>query len=377
MDGQQGRYNSTSRIRIPRWLAVMSGLLGALVGIATNLYASEFRHLLDSTSPGISATTISIVGAAVVSSAATLIIYRLISRRQQQSIILSRTIKIGAEAVIDIPSMGDSVVGRSIKYLESKRKSSDLIILLHGLALDASDFRGYMAESRYHCVALTMYGFNVEEVNDSDYQPISLEAQVGLLRYALSGIMSKYPSKRISIVGFSFGADMIMFLAKFSPEWLRRARVKRLVLLDPNVNNSTLSISSQIAQVDAERPLKQIDGVLESASTVAEFRNLCQYLYKITSKNFAQTRRHAGDVVAMWTSDDYGDFLDRLGQVISGTEEVYVVLSRSYEIHLNEIVRRARARGLDIGKMERSQSDHFDLISPRNLRDLLEGIISD
>ncbi|MGH3886076.1 MAG: alpha/beta fold hydrolase [Pseudonocardiaceae bacterium] len=376
MDGQQGGNSSMGYIRISRWLAALSGMLGAFVGIATNLYASEFRRLLENTRLGVSATTASIVVAAVVSSATTLVIYRLISRRQRQPVVFSKAVKIGAAAVADMPGVKDSVVGRSIKYLESERKSRDLVIFLHGLALDASDFRGYMAESRYHCVALTMYGFNAEEVNDSDYQPISLEAQVGLLCFALSDIISKYPKKRISIVGFSFGADMIMFLAKFTVEWLRKAQVKRAILLDPNINNSTLSISSQIAQVDLERPLKQVDSVLESASTVAEFRNLCEYLYKITGKNFAQTRRHACDVVAMWTGDDYGDFLDRLGRVISATGDVYVVLSRSYEIHFNEIVRGARARGLDVGKMETSQCDHFDLISPRNLKDLLEGIIT-
>ena len=54
-------------------------------------------------------------------------------------------------------------------------------MFVHGLGLDANDFRPYMAESRFHCIALTLYGFNTEEKDDPHYRPISLQSHVQLL----------------------------------------------------------------------------------------------------------------------------------------------------------------------------------------------------
>ena len=365
-----------SGLHMPRRLGVVSGFIGTILGLATNLYSSAFRHAIAISGNRLTSVIISVIIATAAASAATALIYRwLVRRTQLHAQIISRELPIGSDALTYVVDEQDSVVGRSLHFLEAKRDSPELVIFLHGLGLDSDDFRPYMAESKFHCLALTQYGFNVKEKDDDHYRPISLQTHVQLLCYAIKKIQKSYPRKRISLVGFSFGADMIFFLPHFSAEAARSLNIRTAVLLDPNVNHSTTTISARIAVVDRDRPLDKLVKILESADDVAEFRNLCEYLYKITSKNFAQIQRHAKDVIDLWPGELYEKFLDRFGQLTSISEEIRVVLSFDYERHYNLIARGAVTRGLDPKKIECSRSGHFDLIGPRFLKDLLEGVL--
>jgi hypothetical protein len=109
---------------------------------------------------------------------------------------------------------------------------------------------------------------------------------------------------------------------------------------------------------------------------MGEFRNLCQYLYKITSKDFAQIQRHAKEVIAELDVTSYDKFLDGLGQLSAEVGRAHVVLSFDYEEHFNTIARGAEARGMDIQRLECSQLSHFELIGAAFLKDTLEGVLS-
>jgi hypothetical protein len=115
--------------------------------------------------------------------------------------------------------------------------------------------------------------------------------------------------------------------------------------------------------------------ILQSTDDVVEFRNLCEYLYKITAKNFAQIQRHASDMTGQWDTSSYERFLDRLGQVAGLADRVHVVLSFDYDKHFNAIARGAVSRGLDPDSFECSRVGHFDLIGPRFLKERLEGFL--
>jgi|tagenome__1003787_1003787.scaffolds.fasta_scaffold20920121_2 pimeloyl-ACP methyl ester carboxylesterase len=364
------------RIHVPRWLTFLVGAAGSILGLATNLYSSAFRSAITASGENLSQAIFPLL-ASLVSSASALLIYRwLIARRKEQSEIVQDHILIVSDA---IPSMGDgddSVAGRSLRYLETKRPTNDLVVFIHGLGLDANDFRPYMAESRFHCIAVTLYGFNTEERNDEHYKPISLPSHVQLLSYALRTIHDTYPSKRITLVGFSFGADLIFYLMKYASQATRDLRIRKAVLLDPNVNEATTTISSRIAVVDKDQPLQELVKILESATSVAEFRNLCQYLYKITAKDFAQIQRHAREVLELCRGTSYDRFLDHMGQLSSAAGGIHVVLSFDYEQHFNPIARGAVTRGMDPRSLECSRCGHFELIGTNFLKDTLEGVIS-
>jgi pimeloyl-ACP methyl ester carboxylesterase len=361
---------------VPRWLAALIGLIGSVLGLATNLYSTEFRDAITASGKHIGALLFPLL-ASIVASGSALLIYRwLQDRRREQSEITQGELRIGSDALEVVVNDQDAIVGRSVYYLETKRDSGDLLVFLHGLGLDASDFRSYMTESRFHCLALTLYGFNAQEKDDQHYKPISLQSHVQLLGYVLGKIAARYPHKRITLVGFSFGADIIFFLMQFAEKTVRGLKIRRAVLLDPNINLSTTTISSRIADVDKDKPLTELVKILESANSTSEFRNLCEYVYKITSKNFAQIQRHAKEVIALLDTSAYDRFLDRMGQLLSATEAVHVVLSFDYEQHFNSIARGAATRGIDMQNLECSRLSHFELIGPNFLRDRLEGVLS-
>lgn len=361
---------------VPRWLTGLIALAGSVLGLATNLYSDQFREAISASGKHVGALLFPLL-ASVVASGSGLLIYRwLQNRRREQSEIAQGELPIGSDALEAVADDQDVIVGRSLHYLETKRGSDDLLIFLHGLGLDASDFRPYMTESRFHCLALTLYGFNAEEKDDQHYRPISLQSHVQLLGYALGKIAAQYPHKRITLVGFSFGADVIFFLMQFAEKAVRNMQIHQAILLDPNINLSTTTISSRIADVDKDQPLTELVKILESANGPAEFRNLCEYLYKITSKNFAQIQRHAKDVIALLDASVYDRFLDRMGQLLSATEAVHVIMSFDYEQHFNSIARGAGTRGIDIQSLECSRLSHFELIGPNFLKDRLEGVLS-
>jgi pimeloyl-ACP methyl ester carboxylesterase len=368
--------NFSLRSLVPRWLAVLIGLIGSVLGLATNLYSDQFREAITASGRHVGALLFPLL-ASIVASGSALLIYRwLQDRRHEQSEISNGELRIGSDALAVVADNQDVIVGRSLFYLETKRNSGDLLIFLHGLGLDATDFRPYMTESRFHCLALTLYGFNAEEKDDEHYKPISLQSHVQLLGYALRKIAVQYPKKRITLVGFSFGADMIFFLMQFAEKALRDLKIHRAILLDPNINLSTTTISSRIADVDSDKPLTELVKLLETANSTSEFRNLCEYIYKITSKNFAQIQQHAKEVIGLLDASAYDRFLDRMGQLMSATEAVHVVMSFDYEQHFNSIARGAATRGIDIQSLECSRLSHFELIGPNFLKERLEGVLS-
>jgi pimeloyl-ACP methyl ester carboxylesterase len=353
---------------------LLASLGGALFGAVTSLYSAELRQILEASGRGFVTTGLPVAITAAVASVTGVLIYEYGFRRRYRGAVAEGEIRIRADALDGIISEEDAVVGRSLRYLETRRFTEELVVFLHGLGLDAYDFRPYMSESKFHCIALTLYGFNADERDNEDYRPISLESHVQLVGYALQRIQRRYPRKRLTLVGFSFGADMILCLREFAPEALDELRLHRVVLLDPNVNNTTTTISSRIADLDSDRSLRELVAILRSAKTAREFRYLCEYLSKITSKNFAQVRRHAREMVERYRQRSFGPFLDAVGRLASATESVNVVLSLNHEEVFNAVVRAAAARGLDISRLECSRTDHFDLMSQAFLTDQLERL---
>jgi pimeloyl-ACP methyl ester carboxylesterase len=255
------------------------------------------------------------------------------------------------------------------------RDSDDLIIFLHGLGLDANDFRPYMAESRFHCLALTLFGLNVYEKDDEHYAPISLRSHVQLMGYGLTRIRALYPKKCMTIVSFSFGADMVLLLTQYAPEVLDSLKIHEMVLLDQNINRATTTISSRISKIQADAPMSSLIELLGSATTLQEFRYLCEYLYKIISKDFEQIQMHARDMVGMWAVDSPDQFLDYLGKLTYVADGVHVVLSFNFQQLFNSVAHGAITRGLDANALECSRADHFELINAGFLKDHLEGLL--
>jgi pimeloyl-ACP methyl ester carboxylesterase len=365
------------RRRLRRWMTVAS-VGGSGLGLAASLYSAELREVLEASGRGLVSTGLPIAVTAVVASGSGVLIYELLFRRGRGTDVTPGEIAIRADALQGIVSDQDSVVGRSLRYLETRRGSTDLVVFLPGLGLDANDFRPYLAESKFHCVALTLYGFNAAERDDEHYQPISLASHAQLVGYALRRLKTAYPRKRLTVVGFSFGADMLLYLAEVTPELVGELHLRKAVLLDPNINQTTTTFSSRIAGISGtgdDRSLRELVAILRTAKDRAELRYLLEYLAKITSKNLGQVRRYAEEMAARYRHDSDDPFLDAVGQLAGATEGVHVILSFNHEAVFNAVAHAAAARGLDLNDLECSRTDHFELLNPGFLKDRLEGVL--
>jgi pimeloyl-ACP methyl ester carboxylesterase len=356
-----------------RWrIGTLSSLVGSLLGVATSLYSAEFRALLETPLRGLSDFAVPFLLTAAVASISTVLVYEAAIRRRQPVSINPGKIVIEPEVVSQLIDRSEPLVGRSLRYLEAKRHTDRLVVLLHGLGLDANDFRPYLVESSLHCVALTQYGFNAIERAHPHYQPISLRSHALLLGYALRRIHRAYPRKQLCLVGFSFGADMLLYLAEHHQSVLAELPVRRTVLLDPNINNTTTVISSRVAGVSSDSSTRELVSILRTAKTPLEFRYLCAYLTKITSKNFAHVRRFAREMSDRYRDPSLAPFIARLAKLHQVTDRFEVVLSLNHENVFNELVPAVNKEGLDVSRLHCSRTDHFELITPAFLTRLLD-----
>ncbi|SRR6266487_3767125 len=363
------------------WVPVVTGTLGTvlgILGILVSLYAAEARKLLASTLSRFIAEASTVGLAVFISCILTVLACRWLFQAERASRLMTRSLDIRGSALgSDVPDE-DVVVGRTLKYIERRRASEELIVCLHGLGLDADDFRPYLNETKYHAVAMTLFGFNVEERDDQRYRPISLATQANLVSYTISRLQAQYPDKKLVLVGFSIGADLLMLL---SERWVSQSQdtpdVHAMLLLDPNVNHSTMNISSAIARLDLDQPLDALRSLAREANTLIEFRNMCSYLYKITSKNLHQIRKFAIELVQCWRDGgSFDQFLNRIDAVAGVTDRVMAVFSFHYENHFNSALRAARARGFGSDLLDCTQYDHFALMTPEVLNELVREVLN-
>nr|WP_296074973.1 alpha/beta hydrolase [uncultured Actinoplanes sp.] len=348
---------------LPGRFAIIAGFAGALAGAAAGWellrYSSFFALLL----------------AAGLTGLFSLVIYWYLLRRKQLTGVVEGVIQIPQGMPTDLEAGRSLPHGSLLHYLEAKRESDELVIFVHGLGLGATDFQTYLAESKYHSIALTLYGFNADEKDDEDYPPISLETHAQLFAAALQKLQNQYPGKRLSLVGFSVGADIILFLSQLAASYLTGVRIHRVLLLNPNINRTTTTISSRMAKLDDDRLLEQLVELLRSAKDVDELRWLCEYVYKTTSKDIAQVRRHAQDISDLWQENGTDQFIEYVADLTKIAGGIYVVLAADKRGLLEELRDRAYDSGINVDHFSLSASGHFELLDPSFLRRQLEVLL--
>ncbi|WP_210586756.1 hypothetical protein [Streptomyces sp. GESEQ-35] len=337
-------------------------LVGAVLGTAIGIYSDEARSVIGWTwSHVVAGGTLVILAVAAVFSVAWWARGLAERRRELRREVVRHSFDIHADDFEeDLPS-DNAVIGRQLWYLERRTESSDLIILLHGLGLDADDFRPFMNVARQHTAAITLFGHNVEEARDHRYRPIGIAAHTDLISGAINNLQRQYPYKRITLVGFSVGCDMLFRLAELwrdHPE--RQPKLKSVLLLDPNINHSTMVISGKIAHLNPEQPLAELKRITQIPEALIEFQNVCEYLHKISGKNLAQVQRHAADLWSYWEPDGrYDLFFQRIDRVRSVSDRTRVFFSIHFEQRFNDVVALARQRGIR-QVFDLRRVDHFE-----------------
>ncbi|MFF5980721.1 alpha/beta fold hydrolase [Streptomyces olindensis] len=337
-------------------------LTGGVLGAALGIYSDEARAVIAWTwSHVIAGGTLVTLAVAGVFSLAWWARGLTERRRELRREVVRQFFDIHADDFEeDLPS-DNAVIGRQLWYLERTTESSDLVVLLHGLGLDADDFRPFMNVARQHTAAITLFGHNVEEARDNRYRPIGMALHADLISGAINNLQRQYPYKRLTLVGFSVGCDMLFQLAELwrdHPE--RQPKIRSMLLLDPNINHSTMVISGKVARLNPEQPLAELKRIAQVPEELVEFQNFCEYLHKISGKDLCQVQRYAADLWAYWEPDgQYELFFQRLERVRAISDTTRVFFSMHFEQRFNDVVARARQRGIR-QVFDLRRVDHFE-----------------
>lgn len=339
-------------------VAVFGGVTGAAIGI----YSDEARAVIAWTwSHVIAGGTLVVLAVAAVFSLAWWGRGLAERHREQRREVVRRFFDIHADDFEeDLPS-DNAVIGRQLWYLERSTNSPDLVVLLHGLGLDADDFRPYMNVARQHTAAITLFGHNTEEARDGRYRPIGIGVHADLISGAINNLQRQYPYKRLTLVGFSVGCDMLFRLAELwrdHPE--RQPKIRSVLLLDPNINHSTMVISGKVAALNPEQPLAELKRIAQIPEALVEFQNFCEYLHKISGKDLGQVKRYATDLWDYWQPDgQYDMFFQRLERIRAISDTTRVFFSLHFEQRFNDVVALARQRGIR-QVFDLRRVDHFE-----------------
>ncbi len=247
-------------------------------------------------------------------------------------------------------------------YLERLSDSPTVTVFLHGLGLDADDYRHYLEQdAEHHQIALTLKGFHPREARPD--RPVSLAEHVEMVSGMLADIAAGNPTKKIVLVGFSLGADLMLKLAE---HWTRNeaeaVRLEGALLLDPNVNQSTMTISRLFAEADRDNPLPAFKELINLAPDRETLLAMCAYVRKIAHKDFAQLWQLSRDMLGYWRPSGYGQIGERLAAVTRVARTVRVTLSALYEEHLPAMQDAAlRHKACNIS-FDLTTCGHFDLI---------------
>lgn len=258
---------------------------------------------------------------------------------------------------------------RQVQCLERAANSATLTIFLHGLGLDASDYVEYLCRhSERHSVAVTLS--HVDTPADVATRPLGLQVQVELLSELINRLRRDSPNKKIIIVGFSLGADLILRLCEYWHDHADKStELSGVILLDPNVNRSTMTISSVFAKANPNGPvpaLKQLVAMLPDDDS-ALIANILSYLGKVARKDFAHIRQLSLDAVEYWQESGYEQFSERLSRVAKFSNDVRVVMSAPYEGHVPGIRASCERHGWRPNLKVLPGTDHFDLLDEQVL----------
>ncbi|HEY5833175.1 alpha/beta fold hydrolase [Streptomyces sp.] len=260
-----------------------------------------------------------------------------------------------------------------LSYLERRADSDTVTVFFHGLGLDATDYLGYLRQHDRHSVALNLRGY---EPDGAGVPPVPLARHIQMAAAFVEQIGRQNAGKKLVLVGFSLGADLILQVAE---HWAERGGdvppLAAAVLLDPNVNQSTMTISRLFAVADPHDPVPAFKELINLAPDKDGFRSLCSYLAKVAPKDFSQVRQLSQDMITYWDQPGYDQFGTRLNNVAHIAERVRVVLSAAYQEHLSSMRAALGRRDGDAKISVRlTELDHFDLIGDEILSPELDAL---
>jgi len=202
---------------------------------------------------------------------------------------------------VQIPRM----VGDSMTFLDNERVSDVLVVCLHGLGGDQTEFEEFLRESPFRSIAPSLYGFGHTArirpplpINDHNVLVASLVEEV-----------SRQVRPRIRIlVGHSSGADQMLRIVASNVG--DAVRPDGLILLGPEVRPTVGFVSGPFSKLtdDPADILNAIQTVAEVADDLDTWLTVHDYLVRSFGKfgrDVKALRQFAQDIIAIYDEDKF------------------------------------------------------------------------
>ena len=249
-------------------------------------------------------------------------------------------------------------------FLEHVTDSRTITVFFHGLGLDASDYREYLETHETHAIAVNLAGYAPD--GEDRLPPVPVQRHVEMVAQLIEKTGRDKPDKKIILVGFSLGADLVLQLAEHwaATDVDRRPGIEGALMLDPNVNRSTMTISRLFSDADQNNPTDALKDLIGMADNTETLRALCGYASKVATKDFRQIQQMATDMMNYWEPAGYDQFGSRVAHVANLVKKVRIAVSADYEEHMNGMQEAFSEHGLGPEKASIRLTDlgHFGLI---------------
>ncbi|HEX6944160.1 MAG TPA: protein kinase [Gemmatimonadaceae bacterium] len=183
---------------------------------------------------------------------------------------------------LDRQAFDPRMVGDSMEYLDNHARSDTMVCFVPALGLDAAEYEEHLRQLPWRCLAVTP--FSHEPQRHRRYT-LSLNDHFTLLRHFLRHVGERSGAKRVVLVGFSSGADLVMRFAGARPGG--GARVDAILSLGCNISLATCFVTSMLARMSSRHPerlLADLRSVGESATELDSWLTVHTYLVAMLGK---------------------------------------------------------------------------------------------
>lgn len=276
------------------------------------------------------------------------------------------------------------LIGASLTYLDNRRPSDTLVLLLNAVWLDGSDLEPHLRALPYRCVAPTLLGFEPDA-------PLRLELglrdHVVLLDGLLRHLVEREAPRRVVLAGFSASADLVLrWAGTLVPD---AVPVDGVLALGPNQALATCFGSRVLARLDGADPgalLQALRSLGDAATSVADWSLVHGYVGRIVARFGTEVRpirALARDICDPFERGDAAEFARMYREAAARARCVRCVFEDSETC--NELLRAALLDHMENGTLGERHRDgalrieptrsHFELVQPARVRAHLDDVV--
>ena len=279
-------------------------------------------------------------------------------------------------------------------YFDNQKVNNEQVfIFLHGLGLDYRDFQNAIKSIDYRCLVPTLYGFYPSSQSTS--KGLTLEEHCKLLKEWLEAILRNIQPKKVTLVGFSAGADIgLMFIRSLSNQQIKEFNIQNLICLDCNLNVDTCFFTSAFSKYKNNILPQTIFKEIKEQTIVMlirsqqcrerlyqSFNEINAYLERLSVKfnrdNLNILTSFASQLFQRYDSTDF-EYFKTLAQEVQGKIELTCILSYDNSIVYKNLLLSSGKKQIDMKGSYKviceEQCTHFDLIQKENLERYLYQI---